>query len=164
MNNKVLAVAQQRLKSLPNAIAQGPCLGSRAPIDKHGLISFRDQFDIVVSYMGALNDGSTSAKKISQQDATDCAVRACRQGGSVVVAEIKSIREILKSLLLPVMVTMRLLAYKYKFDPLLVLLLCSIALCGVIDGPFVCFVSRNIVTSITMKKWRLRTWKPSWTG
>jgi len=147
--------ANQRLLLFPNAFARQPRLGSRI-IGVPGHVAYRNQFDIVVSYMGALTDGTTEQKKISANYAMDCAVRACRNGGSVVVAEFSLID--IYELLIDTLITSFAI-----FAPSLVVkklnwwqisLFCFFL--SIIGGnSMTAFGVRNIVRSTEMNKWRV---------
>jgi len=147
--------ANQRLLLFPNASARQPRLGSRI-IGVPGHVAYRNQFDIVVSYMGALTDRTTKQKKISANDAMDCAVRACRNGGSVVVAEFSLID--IYELLIDTLITSFAI-----FAPGLVVkklswwqisLFCFFL--SIIGGnSMTAFGVRNIVRSTEMNKWRV---------
>jgi SAM-dependent methyltransferase len=89
MSDAAIKSAQSRLKPFPQATARGPrYLSQLRGIPGH--VSFRSEFDVVVSYMGALSVGTTSERRLSPPWAMLYAARACRQGGSVIIAEFPS--------------------------------------------------------------------------
>lgn len=157
LNHKAVNVAKQRLKFFPNATARRPQLGSKM-VGRPGHVAYRNQFDMIVSFMGALSDGTAGREqqKITAKTAMDCAVDACRDGGYVVVAECETLRGLVE----PLMVSL------FTFAPNLVVLnwgqislLSALAFLRFrqVECLFVPLAAREIARSIAMKKFGLST-------
>lgn len=159
LNGEAVNVARRRLKPFPNASSRRPQFGSRF-FGLSGKIAYHNQFDVVLSYMGALTDGTTQQKKIATKTAMDCAVEACRDDGSVIVAELSKLGPLIA---LPTLVIAPLLFASNKFLQSLnwwQLSLASVVsslICGINDGLFLFFAARSVGQSIAMKKLRMRS-------
>ena len=82
ISSTAVQTAKKRLEPFPSAMARGtrPSL-----ISPPGTIGYRDRFDTVVSYRGALSGGTTSSRRIQPfTEAMQCAVRATRDNGKVI--------------------------------------------------------------------------------
>lgn len=154
LNDKCVNAANQRLKSFPNAIAKRPQVGSKI-VGLPGRIAYRNQFDLVISYMGALTDGTAGKKqqKIATRTAMDCAVRACRDDGYVIVAECATMVGLVESLMVSLFIILapNLVKDLNWWQISLLSALTSL----VSKDPFVPLAARNIARSIAMKKLRM---------
>jgi len=93
VNQNVVEAAKLRLRPFPNASAQH--LWNVWPFAAGSLRGLRwfQQFDIVVSLMGALHaEQKTKVKRVSVVDATKEAALACRKGGHVIQGEWFNVR------------------------------------------------------------------------
>jgi SAM-dependent methyltransferase len=92
MNEKAIEQTKRNLCAFPNACARGPRGYNflvRFPLSPAcpGQLGYSSQFDIVVSLKGALSDGLTDQPRIPPAGAMQQAVKACREGGSVIVGD-----------------------------------------------------------------------------
>ena len=154
LEDELVQAANKRLQSVPNAYARGPMLGAKLR-GSPGLIAYRNEFDIVVSYRGALGRGTTTAKRIPAEKALHCAVDACRDGGTVVIAEFSNMKKVF---LAPWMVFLFSIFAQYFIMDMawwkLFLTSCLASWVCKKDLFLFPFAVRNIERSIQMKKWR----------
>ena len=88
ISSNAVLVAQKRLEPYPNAIARGTRPLQWTIACPPGAIGYRNCFDTVVSYRGALSQGTTFLKRIEPfTTAMRCAARATREGGKVIVVD-----------------------------------------------------------------------------
>jgi len=84
ISSAAVKAAQKRLEPFPSAMARG----TRPLTSPPGAIGYRDRFDTVVSFKGALSEGTTSLARIDPfTEAMQCAARATREGGKVVAVD-----------------------------------------------------------------------------
>ena len=113
ISSTAVKAAQKRLEPFPSAMARGTRPSLTCP---PGAIGYRDQFDTVVSYKGALSEGTTSARRIQPStEAMQCAVRATRDNGKVIAVTIWNISRLKTWLKLAHLVGVGVLAWKYEF-------------------------------------------------
>ena len=74
----------------PELAVQGPQFVAGLLGIMPGRIGFQSEFDTVVSYMGALSDGTSNENRIMGREAIQSAARACRDGGSVIIVELNT--------------------------------------------------------------------------
>lgn len=87
ISSNAVQAAKKRLEPFPNATARGTRPLQWTVACPPGIIGFRDRFDMVVSFKGALSKGTTPLPRIDPlTQAMKCAARATRDGGQVLVA------------------------------------------------------------------------------
>jgi len=152
LHDKAIQVANQRLRKFPHATARRPQLGSKIT-GNPGQIAYSNQFDVVVSFMGALTDGTAGALKITSKTAMESAVRACRDEGYVIVAECYTVRFFAAMLILLLSIAAHNLVgnlHWWQTDPLLLTL--SYLGCGSDVGIWVMLAARAIALDLEMTK------------
>ena len=88
INSKAVLAAQKRLEPYPTATARGTRPLQWTVACPPGIIGYRNCFDVVVSYRGALSHGTTSLERIQPfTTAMKCAARATREGGKVILVD-----------------------------------------------------------------------------
>ena len=88
INSKAVLAAQKRLEPYPTATARGTRPLQWTVACPPGIIGYRNSFDTVVSYRGALSHGTTSLKRIEPfTTAMKCAARATKEGGKVIAVD-----------------------------------------------------------------------------
>ena len=120
ISSTAVKAAQKRLEPFPSAMARGTRSSLTCPPGKSrslapGAIGYRDRFDTVVSYKGALSEGTTTAKRIQPfTEAMQCAVRATRDNGKVIAVTIWNDSRLKTWLKLAYLVGVGVLAWKYE--------------------------------------------------
>jgi hypothetical protein len=102
-----------------------------------------------------LTDGTTNQQKIEARAAMDCAVRACRGEGSVIIAELSN--SLGPLIALPLMVSLVFLApndllQSMNWWQISLASIASILVSGFGHAVFLPFATRDIARSIAMKK------------
>ena len=112
ISSTAVQTTKKRLEPFPSAMARGtrPSL-----ISPPGTIGYRDRFDTVVSYRGALSGGTTSSRRIQPfTEAMQCAVRATRDNGKVIAVTFGTHNRLKTWLKLAHLVGVGVLAWKYE--------------------------------------------------
>lgn len=157
LGDEAVQAANERLKHLKKAYARKPQLFA-GKMGHPGRIGYNQQFDIVVSYMGALTERTTTRPKIASQSAMQCAVRATRENGCVIVAEFQQnvlLLYLAASLVIPVSIYAPEFVANLNWWQVVLLGVLLTRIGGLNDTTQLApMAARNIVNSIWMKKWR----------